>query len=71
MINTELKKILETKYASFNLLDEPVPFDVLMKDKDFKLIQVYSTEIDSANDIAGFCGEFAWKDNKLEPLDGD
>lgn len=71
MINTELKKILETKYASFNLLDEPVPFDVLMKDKDFKLIQVYSTEIDSANDIVGFCGEFAWKDNKLEPLDGD
>ena len=72
MINTELKKILETKYASFNLLDKPVPFDVLMKDKDFKFIQVYSTKIvDGGNDIVGFCGEFSWIDNKLEPLDGD
>lgn len=71
MINTELKKILETKYASFNLLDEPVPFDILMKDKDFKRIQVYSTEIVDENEIVGFCGVFSWKDNKLEPLDGD
>ncbi len=41
MINTELKNVIKNneRYENFKLLDEPTPFDVLMKDKNFEVVQ--------------------------------
>ena len=77
MVNTELKNAIENneRYKNFKLLDTPTPFDVLMKDKNFEVVQIHSAQIikidENTNDIVGFCGQFLWKDNELKPLDGD
>ena len=77
MVNTELKSVIENneRYENFKLLDKPTPFDVLMKDTDFEVVQTHSAQIikidENTNDIVGFCGQFLWKNNELEPLDGD
>lgn len=72
----ELKNILvnSDRYKDFTLLDKPVKFNELFKDKDIDCVQVHSTQIISysgGKDIVGFCGQFSWKDNKIKSLDGD
>lgn len=75
--NTELKDIINKsdRYKNFTILNKPVPFDDLMKDKNFDVVQTHSTQIieidENTKDIIGFCGQFSWKNNEIKPLDGD
>ncbi len=59
------------RYEDFTVLDTPVPFKELFKDRDFDYIQIHDTEPCPDGDIIGFCGVCSWKDNVLKPLDGD
>ena len=62
------------RYSHFIFLDNPVPFNVLCKNKNYDLVQVYSVSIDEDKDnydLIGFCGQFSWKENQLTALDYD
>lgn len=72
----KLKEILvnSDRYRYYILLDKPVKFNELFKDKDIDCVQVHSTQIVSypgGKDIVGFCGQFSWEDNEIKSLDGD
>jgi len=73
---SKLKSIIKksNRYSNFILLDSPIPFDELFKDKNFELVQLHSTQIigkGDIKDIVGFCGVFYWQNNEIIPLDGD
>lgn len=72
-MDEKLKKILtaDDRYSDFTLLENAEPFNTLFADQHIALVQVHSTQIIDDNYIVGFCGQFAWKDNILTPLDGD
>lgn len=50
-------------------------FNQLFKNEDFDVVQLHSAEIfeykNGTKDFVGFCGVFEWKNNCIEPLDGD
>lgn len=79
-MTNELKEIIlnDGRYKDFTILDNPVPFNEFAKDQDIQLVQTHSTQIVQVGNeppykkfIIGFCGQFGWKDNKLNSLDGD
>lgn len=73
----ELKEIIKNsdRYSEFTLLNEPIPFKKLFKDKNFDCVQLHSAQIftykNGTKDIVGFCGVFNWMNNTIKPLDGD
>ncbi len=76
-MNDIIKSIIQnsTRYNDFTLLDKPIKFSTLFKNKDYEVVQVHSTEpiiIENKTvDIVGFCGVFSWIGNNLKPLDQD
>lgn len=73
----ELKEFIKNsdRYSKFTLLNEPIPFKELFKDKNFDCVQLHSAQTftykNGTKDIVGFCGVFNWTDNTIKPLDGD
>ncbi len=65
----------DNRYAGFTLLDKPVPFCELFKNKSIPVVQLHSLEIfdigKDLRDIVGYCGAFSWKDGNIESLDYD
>lgn len=63
------------RYKGFTLLDNPVRFNELLKNKNLDMVQLHSIapvmEDDKPVDIIGFCGGFKWKDGVITSLDGD
>lgn len=62
------------RYDDFTFLDEPLPFKLCFKDKNFDKVQLhFITDISSPSSAraVGCCGYFSWKDNTLTPLDDD
>lgn len=78
-MNVELQSVDKLKeiegYTDFTILDTPVKFSDLFKNRNFDVVEVHSIQkvnFDKCKeDIVGFCGTFRWKNNKLESLDGD
>jgi len=75
-MNKELEKILKEseRYKGFTLLEKPEPFNKYFADKNYPIVQIHSAEVfevPDGKDIIGFCGQFAWNNNKIMPLDGD
>ena len=61
---------MPVRYRDFQLLKDPVPFDILMKGRDIALVQVHDMT-PAGDDIVGFAGAFSWQQDLLTPLDGD
>lgn len=59
------------RYKDFILLDTPIPFNKMWKDKNINIVQLYCIEPCGENHIVGFCGQCAWKNNTIYPLDDD
>lgn len=76
-MNNELKELImnSERYKDFCLLDTPIPFKEMFKNKDFDVVQLYSTQIithkDGSKHLIGFCGAFKWKNRKIISLDED
>ena len=49
---------------NFTMLDKPISFIELYKDRDIEVIQIFMKDV-------GFCGAFNWDDNIVKTLDGD
>lgn len=48
---------------------KPTPFNVLFKDKDYKIVQLHDiAPIGNAIYMTGFVGCFSWLNNELKPL---
>jgi hypothetical protein len=80
IMTVELKEVIsdDERYKGFTILDNPVPFNEFAKDQDIQLVQLHSTQIIQVGNeppykkfIIGFWGQFEWKNNKLNSLDGD
>jgi hypothetical protein len=72
-MNNNIKNIIKNldRYSDFILLENPVQFDILFKDRKFDVVQVHSTSLVDENNIVGFCGVFEWNNNTIISLDGD
>lgn len=72
-MNSKTINILKNseRYKDFTILENPVSFTELFRNKDFEVVQLHSIELAGENDVVGFCGVCSWKENVLEPLDGD
>lgn len=76
-MDKELKELILSKdrYNDFIILDNPVLFKDLFKDKDYDVVQVHDTTLFSyengEKDIVGFSGVFEWKNNTIKSLDYD
>ena len=74
-MNQELKDLLKNleRYKNFTLLEDAVAFNEFFAGKDIPVVQIHdATTIGSDHDdILGFCGVFAWENNKIQALDGD
>lgn len=61
------------RYSDCIYFDEPIMFDVYFKDKDYDVVHVH--DINPINDVhpepRGFVGQFEWKANTIDSLDGD
>lgn len=62
---------MNPRYENFTFLKTPVLFKDLFKDTDIEYVQVHDATPIFEDQIVGFCGVFSWKNNKIEPLDGD
>jgi len=72
-MDDKIKHILSnlSRYKNFTILDEPIAFNTLFRDKDFSTVQLHSIETCGDDDIVGFCGVVSWIDEELTPLDHD
>lgn len=74
-MNDLIKNLAEGRYKSLTMLSEPIKFNEAFKDIDIDVVQLHSIELIRVNekqcDIVGFCGAFSWKNNLIQPLDGD
>ena len=63
-MDKELKELILSKdrYNDFTILDNPVSFKDLFKDRDYDVVQVHDTTLfsyeDGEKDIVGFSGVF-------------
>lgn len=68
------RKEYQGRYDGFTILENPVLFSELFKDKNISLVQLHDVNVfglDGKEYICGFAGTFKWKNNKIIPLDGD
>jgi hypothetical protein len=65
-----IQKIMQ-RYLGFTCLDEYVDFGTMFCNKDYDVVQIHDITPVGDNDIIGFAGIFAWKDNVITSLDGD
>ncbi len=61
------------RYKDFKLLpdNEPQRLAYFLNGMDVDCVQVHSIQMFEDGHIVGFCGQFAWENNELIPLDDD